>query len=69
MGDVGEFGFDGGGKAVAAVLGQTELFAVVGAEFDGHECGWVLGCVGCGHEKAHEPFQAHGLAVVMEDGS
>jgi hypothetical protein len=27
---------------VAAVLGQTELLAVIGAEFDGHD----VGCVG-----------------------
>lgn len=36
LGDVGEFDFDGGAEAVAAVLGQAELLAVVGAEFDCH---------------------------------
>ena len=44
LGDVAEFDFDGCRKAVAAVLGQTELFAVIGAEFDGHNGGcmwWV----------------------------
>lgn len=37
LGDVGEFDFDGSREAVAAVFGQTELLAVVGAEFDGHD--------------------------------
>ena len=36
LGDVREFDFHGGAEAVAAVLGQTELFAVIGAEFDSH---------------------------------
>ena len=40
LGDVGEFDFDGGAEAVAAVLRQAELFAVVGAEFDGHGAWW-----------------------------
>jgi hypothetical protein len=35
---------------VAAELGQSELLAVVGAEFDGH--GALVLVVGCGHEKS-----------------
>ena len=35
--DVREFDFDGRTEAVAAVLWQTELFAIIGAEFDGHD--------------------------------
>ncbi len=46
LGDVTEFDFNGRAEAVAAVLGQSEFFAVVGAEFDGHGgvspyVGWV----------------------------
>ena len=38
---VRQFDLDGGAEAVAAVVGQAELFAVVGAEFDGHvRLGW-----------------------------
>ena len=36
LADVREFDFDGYREAVAAVLRQTELLAVVGAEFDCH---------------------------------
>ena len=36
LADVREFDFDGYRGAVAAVLRQTELLAVVGAEFDCH---------------------------------
>ena len=36
LGDVGEFDFDRCREAVTAVLRESELFAVVGAEFDGH---------------------------------
>ena len=36
LGDVTEFDFNGGAEAVAAVLGQTELFRIIGTEFDGH---------------------------------
>lgn len=48
LADVREFDFHGRTEAVTAVLWQTELLAVVGAEFDGHD---VL-LVGCGHKKA-----------------
>ena len=44
LGDVGEFDFNRRAEAVAAVLWQTELFAVVGAEFDGHDVGCVVVC-------------------------
>ena len=37
LGDVREFDFDGCAEAVAAVLRQSELLAVVGAEFDCHD--------------------------------
>ena len=50
LADVREFDFDGRTEAMAAVLGQTELLAVIGAEFDSHDV-WFL-VVGCGHEKA-----------------
>ncbi len=45
LGDVTEFDFNGSAEAVAAVLGQAEFFAVVGAEFDGHGvcCVMVVG--------------------------
>ncbi len=36
LGDVRELDFDGGAEAVAAVLGQAELLAVIGAKFDCH---------------------------------
>lgn len=48
--DVREFDFHGRAEAVAAELGQTELLAVVGAEFDSH--GALVWVVGCGHEKS-----------------
>jgi hypothetical protein len=42
--DVREFDFDRRAEAVAAELGQTELLAVVGAEFDSHGAlGLVVG--------------------------
>lgn len=44
LGDVRQFDFDGGTEAVTAELGQPELFAVICAEFDGHN----IGCVGGG---------------------
>ncbi len=49
LGDVTELDFNGGAEAVTAVLGQSEFFAVIGAEFDGHggvspDVGWV--CLG-----------------------
>jgi len=47
LGDVAEFDFDGCRKAVAAVLGQTELLAVIGAEFDGHSGACVGGGLRC----------------------
>ena len=47
LADVREFDFDGRTEAVAAKVGQSELFAIVGAEFDSHDV-WV---VVCGHEK------------------
>ncbi len=52
LGDVGQFDFDGSAETVAAVLGQPEFFAVIGAEFDGHDVGCVRGGLRCGHEKA-----------------
>ena len=55
LGDVTEFDFNGGAEAVAAVLGQPEFFAVVGAEFDSHDGGppWrVCWVVDCGGEEA-----------------
>ena len=47
LGQIGEFDFDGDAEAVAAEFGQSELLAVVGAEFDSHG-----GVVGCGHKNA-----------------
>ena len=37
LADFREFDFDGRTEAVTAVLWQTELLAVIGAEFDGHD--------------------------------
>jgi hypothetical protein len=45
LGDVREFDFDGCTEAVAAVLRQSELLAVVGAEFDCHDV-WFWWYVG-----------------------
>jgi hypothetical protein len=37
LADIREFDFDGRTEAMAAVLWQTELLAVIGAEFDSHD--------------------------------
>ena len=37
LADVREFDFDGRTEAMTAVLRQTELLAIIGAEFDGHD--------------------------------
>ena len=48
LGQIGEFDFDGDAEAVAAEFRQSELLAVVGAEFDSH--GGVVVTVD-GHKK------------------
>ena len=49
LGQIGEFDFDGDAEAVAAEFRQSELLAIVGAEFDSH--GGVVVAVD-GHKKA-----------------
>ena len=40
LGQIGEFDFDGDAEAVAAEFRQSELLAIVGAEFDSHGGWW-----------------------------
>jgi hypothetical protein len=71
LSDVAEFDFNGGAEAVAAVLGQAEFFAVIGAEFDGHDgvclligvdvLGWVK-------KPPHGPTTKHPVPHVREPG-
>lgn len=57
LGDVAEFDFDGCRETVTAVVGQSELLAVVGAEFDSHD---VVGWCGCSGMKKPTPFAGVG---------
>ena len=40
LADVREFDFDGCAETVTAELRQTELLAIIGTEFDGHDVRW-----------------------------
>ncbi len=69
LGDVGEFDFDGSREAVAAVFGQTEFLAVVGAEFDGHDVVFMFWVVGVNTKKPIHPEGRMGFPCEMVECS
>ena len=61
LGDVREFDFDGCTEAMAAELRQSELLAVVGAEFNGHD----VVCVGGLRARKKPDREWPGLSVLL----